>query len=224
MVSLPRSPTMRSMPGPPSSVSLSSPPLRKSAPAPALMLSRPVPPLSSIAVGVAGSETMLSSPPLALRTRRSVSGPTSSLKGAGLTRSKRHAAGDRRGREVLGVVAAVELGVVAAAGAAVHDVVVITGVPDHDVVAGVAVHGVVGVVAGDPVVAAAAVERVEVVAAVDDVVVGRAVDDVVAVAAVDRDPAQERGGDRDGVGARRGRSPSGRTCCRRWPSWPRRRR
>ena len=204
MASLPRSPTMRSPPGPPLSVSLSSPPLMKSAPAPPLIVSRPVPPLSSIAVGVAGSDDHVVVAAVGVEHEALGVGADVELERRGAHALEADAAGVGGRGEVLGAVAAVELGVVAAAGAAVHDVVVVAGVPDHDVVAGVAVHRVVGAVAGDAVVAGAAVERVVVVAAVDDVVVGRAGDRVVAVLAVDGDAAQLSGGDRDRVGAAAG--------------------
>ena len=188
---------MRSPPAPPLSVSTPPPPWIRSAPPPVVTVSLPGPAsivVGSDRVGVAGE---------AVRARERVDVQPLRARGdvdddvAGGASELVCAAGERSHVHLVVRGAVVELRLVAAAVAAVVDVVAVAVVPDHHVVAGAAVDrlAVGGVVraSGEAVVAAAAVQRVEVRAAGDGVVVRPADDDVVAGSTVDRQPARRRG-------------------------------
>ena len=162
---------MKSLPSPPSSMS---------APLPPRIVSLPAPPstVSSISAARLPAAMNVSSPPLVLRTRFSVV-PMSMANGAGSTRSKRTRVPLAVMRERLGAVAAVDFGGVVA-GAALDQIGVVAGIPDHAVVAGLAEHLVVAVAAGQRVVAGAAEQQVGAALAEQRVVAGLAEQLVVA--------------------------------------------
>ena len=122
----------------------------------------------------------------------------------------------RRRRELLGSVAAVDLGRVGA-GAALVEVGVVTGVPDHAIVAPAAERQVVGVATGQRVVAGAPEQRVEAALAEEGVVAtltrepvrARAAGEGVVAATAEQVGARERAVrliERDDVVAGAGRS------------------
>ena len=143
----------------------------------------PAPPSTVILISAARLPVAekLSSPPLALSDQV--------LGGADVDGERRRvdavepdARAVGRGGELLGAVAAVDLDGVDA-GAALVEVGVVAGVPDHPVVAALAEHLVVGVAAGEGVVLGAAEQEVEAALAEQRVVAGLAEELVAAGAA-----------------------------------------
>ena len=113
-----------------------------------------------------------------------------------------HARAVGRDGELLGAVAAIDLGGVVAV-AAFHQVGAVAGIPDHAVVAGFAEHLVVAGAAGERVVAGAAEQQIVAALAEQDVVAGLAEQQVVARAAgedVVARAAEQLGGGQRAVG------------------------